>query len=249
MSKHFRTANLRFPGDDARLHLTDLYVFASPVDRHQTVLIINANPSWNAVSDVPPFLVTSGFHPDALYRINVDNDGDVQVDVAFSFVFSEFSDGGQKGTAYYATGSQARRLEPFGEALVRSVPVGFGAHAVPVPADDGRLFMGLRSDPFFADIEAARLDLQWTGRDTFDRKNLLSIVLQVPDDMLLAAGSDFRVWATVSLRLDGRMVQVDRRGHPAINPFLDSIDSRYDYNAGHPAEDVENYLEAWAALL
>jgi hypothetical protein len=27
------------------------------------------------MSTFPPFLTTSGFHPDAVYRINIDNDG------------------------------------------------------------------------------------------------------------------------------------------------------------------------------
>jgi len=44
MSNHFSAANLKFPGDDARLHFTDLFVFQSPDDPGQTVLIIDANP-------------------------------------------------------------------------------------------------------------------------------------------------------------------------------------------------------------
>ncbi len=32
MSNHFSAANLKFPGDDARLDLTDLFVFQSPSD-------------------------------------------------------------------------------------------------------------------------------------------------------------------------------------------------------------------------
>jgi Domain of unknown function (DUF4331) len=249
MSNHFRAADLRLPSDDARLDLTDLYVFAAPLDGRQTVLIIDVSPFWSGVSRVPRFHVTSGFHPDAVYRINVDNDGDVQADVAFNFVFSELSDGGQNGTAYYATGSLAKRLEPSGEVIVQSTPVGFDASAVAASTDDCQLFMGVRSDPFFADVDGAERDLHWTGRDTFAQKNVLSIALQVPNDMLLAAGSDFGVWATVSLRRHGRLVQVDREGHPAINLFMDSFDVGDDHNEGHPADDVEKYFEMWTALL
>lgn len=75
MSNHFSGASLKFPGDDARLDLTDLYVFPAPDDRDKTVLIIDANPFWSGMSTFPPFLMTSGFHPDAVYRINIDNDG------------------------------------------------------------------------------------------------------------------------------------------------------------------------------
>jgi hypothetical protein len=32
MSNHFSAANLKSPGDDARLDLTDLFVFAAPDD-------------------------------------------------------------------------------------------------------------------------------------------------------------------------------------------------------------------------
>jgi hypothetical protein len=44
MSDHYSAANLKFPGDDARLDLTDLYVFPAPFDHDKTVLIIDVNP-------------------------------------------------------------------------------------------------------------------------------------------------------------------------------------------------------------
>jgi Domain of unknown function (DUF4331) len=249
MSNHFRAADLGLPSDDPRLDLTDLYVFAAPLDGRQTVLIIDISPFWSGVSGLLPFHVTSGFHPDAVYRINVDNDGDVQADVAFNFVFSELSDGGQTGTAYYATGSLANRPEPSGEVIAQSIPVAFGANAVTVSTDDCQLFMGVRSDPCFADVDGAERDLQWTGRDTFAQKNVFSIALQVPNDMLLAAGSKLGVWATVSMRRHDRLVQVDREGYPAINLFMDSLDGGNDHNEGHPADDVEKYFEMLTALL
>jgi Domain of unknown function (DUF4331) len=67
MSNHFSAANLKFPGDDARLDLTDLYVFSAPGDPDRTELIMDANP----------FMTGSEFHPDAVYRINIDNDRDL----------------------------------------------------------------------------------------------------------------------------------------------------------------------------
>lgn len=36
MPNHYRAANLRFPGDDARLDFTDLYVFQAPSDASRT---------------------------------------------------------------------------------------------------------------------------------------------------------------------------------------------------------------------
>jgi hypothetical protein len=112
MSNRYSAANLKFPGDDARLDLTDLFVFPSPGDPATTVLIIDLNPYTTGMSAMPPFLMKSEFHPDGIYRINVDTDADARADAAFTFVFSEFRDGSQTGTAYYATGPHAASLSP-----------------------------------------------------------------------------------------------------------------------------------------
>src|SRR5215475_1244846 len=76
MSNHFSAAGLKHPGDDARLDLTDLFVFTAPGNPDRTVLIMNSNP----------FTKGDGFHPDAVYRFNIDTDGDALADVAFSFL-------------------------------------------------------------------------------------------------------------------------------------------------------------------
>jgi Domain of unknown function (DUF4331) len=237
MSNHFSAAMLKFPGDDARLDLTDLFVFASPENPGKTVLIL----------DVNPFMTGADFHSDAVYRINVDNDGDTQADVAFSFVFSEPNGGAQTGTVYYATGSEARKPEPAGEVLVEGTPVGFDDTAQPIEAGACRLFIGVRSDPFFADGEGAFHDFKFTGDDTFAAKNILSMALEVPNEML-GSGPEIGLWCTSSVRRDGELVQVDRYGNPSFNPFfIDELKNQF--NAGHPADDVATFLEPWSELL
>jgi hypothetical protein len=237
MSNHFSAAMLKFPGGDARLDLTDLYVFPSPQSPGRTVLIL----------DVNPFMTGADFHPDAVYRLNIDNDGDVQADAAFSAVFSESDGGTQTGTVYYATGSEAREREPAGEVLIEGTPVSFDGMAQPVDAGPCRLFIGVRSDPFFADGEGAFHGFEFTGDDTFAGKNILSIALEVPNDML-GAGPEIAVWGTASVRRDGTLVQVDRYGNPSFNPFfVDELKNAY--NAGHPTDDVANFLEPWSKLL
>ncbi len=57
------------------------------------------------------------------------------------------------------------------------------------------------------------------------------------------------VWATVSVYRDGMLVQVDRGGHPTINPFINPDDAKDEYNARQPADDVANYLQPWSKLL
>jgi len=246
MSNHFSAANLRHPGDDARLDLTDLFVFAAPDNPDRTVLIMNSNP----------FTKGDGFHPDAVYRFNIDTDGDALADVAFSFVFSEPRDGRQTATAYYATGADAQTREPRGVVLIEGTEVGFDAMAAPVQAGPCRLFTGKRSDPFFADadgvlhwlIDGQQGDFQWTGTDTFAGASILSIAVEAPSD-LLGPGPDIGTWITVSLRRDGMLVPMDREGNPSFNPILNANEIKDEFNATDPVDDVKNYLEPLSQTL
>jgi hypothetical protein len=245
MSNHFSAADLKSPGDDARLDLTDLFVFAAPDNPGKTVLIMNSNP----------FTQGDGFHPDAVYRFNIDTDGDALADAAFSFTFSAYDNGRQTATAYYATGSEAQTREPRGDTLVESTPVGFDAAAAPVQAGPVKLFIGKRSDPFFADaegvvhwlVDGAKGDFQWTGADLFAGANILSIAMEVPNDML--GPGPIGVWITVSLRRDGMLVPMDREGNPSFNPILNANDIKDEFNATDPVDDVKNYLKPLSETL
>jgi hypothetical protein len=246
MSNHFSAADLKSPGDDARLDLTDLFVFAAPDNPGRTVLIMNSNP----------FTQGNGFHPDAVHRFNIDNDGDALADVAFSFTFSEAKDGRQTATAYYATGGDAQTREPRGEVLIAGAPVGVDATATPVQAGLCRLFIGKRSDPFFADAEGvlhwlvggATGNFQWSGKDTFAGANIFSIGMEVPNDML-GPGPQIGAWITISLRRDGTLVPMDREGNPSFNPILNPNNIKDEFNATDPVDDVKNYLQPLSHVL
>ncbi len=246
MSNHFSAADLQHPGGDARLDLTDLFVFAAPDNPDRTVLIMDSNP----------FTKGDGFHPDAVYRFNIDTDGDSLADVAFSFTFSELRDGRQTATAYYATGSEAQTREPRGDVLIEAARVSFDATATPVQAGPCRLFAGKRSDPFFADAEGVLHwlaagqagDFQWTGSDTFAGANILSIALEVPNDML-GGGPLIGAWITISLRRDGVLVPMDRGGNPSFNPILNADDIKDEFNSTDPVDDVKNYLQPLSEVL
>jgi hypothetical protein len=246
MSNHFSAANLKHPGDDARLDLTDLFVFTAPDNPDRTVLIMNSNP----------FTKGDGFHPDAVYRFNIDNDGDALADVAFSFTFSPNENGRQTATAYYASGREAQTREPRGEVLIEATAVGSDAMAAPVKAGPCRLFIGQRSDPFFADadgvlhwlIDGQAGSFQWTGKDTFAGANILSIAVEVPNDML-GPGPLIGVWITTSLRLDGMLVPMDREGNPSFNPILNANEIKDLFNATDPVDDVRNYLKPLSETL
>ena len=71
--------------------------------------------------------------------------------------------------------------------LASDIPVSFDGTARPVQVGESgriRLCAGLRSDPFFADVEGALHGFVWTGHDDFADNNVDSIVLEVPTDML-----------------------------------------------------------------
>ncbi|WP_345704148.1 DUF4331 family protein [Kitasatospora paranensis] len=62
----------------------------------RTVVIMNVNP----------FAPTQGaaFHPDAVYRIDIDTDGNNRADIAYTFVFSPPRDGSETVTVHRAEG-------------------------------------------------------------------------------------------------------------------------------------------------
>ena len=66
---------------------------------------------------------------------------------------------------------------------------------------------------------------------------------------MLGAGPVIGGWATISVRRDGTLEQMDRGGHPTINPFLTPDGEKNLYNSRQPADDVANYLQPWSQLL
>jgi hypothetical protein len=92
-----------------------------------------------------------------------------------------------------------------------------------------------------ADVEGALHGLVWTGHDDFAENNVDSIALEIPNEML-GAGPVIGIWATISLRHDGELVQMDRGGHPTINPFINPDGEKNLYNSRQPADDDANYL-------
>ncbi|MGV9426851.1 DUF4331 family protein [Streptomyces sp. NPDC003656] len=224
--------------DDGRLDMTDLFAFTTDDDR--TVLIMNANPVAPTMGD--------SFHPDAVYRVNIDTDGDHRADVAFSFVFSPLQDGRQTFTLHRADGEQARSHEAGGREIVTDEPVAFGPEPVIVHSGPYRISVGLRSDPFFADLEGIGNDFQWTGKDWGVDKNVFGIVLDMPSAEL-SPDPVIGVWGRISVRRDGQLTSVDRGAHPSVTAYFNQEDAKEAYNAGEPAEDWDTYLEPWSAVL
>src|SRR5262245_55015029 len=106
MSNHFTGLSLGPPLGAQRLDLCDLYAFPSPADPSRTVIILNANPTADAL------------HPDAIYRLNIDNDGDCLTDIAISYVFSPPRSGEQTVSVFVARGADSRSPEAVGTRIV-----------------------------------------------------------------------------------------------------------------------------------
>src|SRR5437879_13803179 len=137
MSNHFTGLSLGPPLGDQRLDLCDLYAFQSPGDPARTVIILNANPSANE------------FHPDAIYRLNIDNDGDCLTDIAFTYVFSPMKNGRQTASVSVAKGAESRSVEPVGTKIISDAEVSFGARPNIARAGGYTFFAGSRSHAFF----------------------------------------------------------------------------------------------------
>jgi hypothetical protein len=256
MSNHFTGLSLGPPLGDQRLDLCDLYAFQSPADPSRTVLILNANPNADAL------------HPDAIYRLAVDNDGDLQNDIAFSFVFSPPQDGRQTVDVFLAANDEARSPEAVGEKIFDAVEVSFGPEPTIARSGSFTFFAGARSDAFFFDFDgvknlfdtsggrnftAARFGGEtgkapWTGHDSNTEANVVSMVIELPTAEL-GGSPDIRIWGRCSLRRDGELLHVDRAGHPSVSSFFNTDDTKEEYNASEPVHDRERWIEQFIHLM
>lgn len=253
MSNHFTGLSLGPPLGDQRLDLCDLYAFQSPADPARTVLILNANPNADAL------------HPDAIYRLAIDNDGDLRNDIAFSYVFSEPVGGRQTVDVYLAAGDDAESPEAVGERIFTDVEVSFGKDPNIVETNGFRFFAGARSDAFFFDFDGIKnlFDITggrnftaphlggespWTGQDSNTEANVFSMVMELPTEQL-GADPDIRIWGRCSVRRDGELLHVDRAGHPSVSSFFNTDDTKEEYNASEPIHDRERWIGQFIHLL
>ncbi len=253
MSNHFTGLSLGPPLGDQRLDLCDLYAFQSPTDPERTVLILNANPQADAL------------HPDAIYRLAIDNDGDLLNNIAFSYVFSPPRDGKQTVNVFLATGEEAQSVEAVGKKIFADVEVSFGATPNIVKSDGYTFFAGSRSDAFFFDYDGIKnlydtsgtknfTDLHlggtspWTGVDSNTEANVFSTVMELPTSEL-GASPEVRIWGRCSVLQDGKLLHVDRAGHPSVSSFFNTDDTKLEFNASEPVNDRERWTEQFVHLM
>jgi Domain of unknown function (DUF4331) len=189
MSNHFTGLSLGPPLGDQRLDLCDLYAFQSPTARDRTVIILNANPNADAL------------HPDAIYRVNIDTDGDYLTDIAFSYTFSKPENGRQAFNVHMAKGAESRSVEAVGTKVVAEAECSFGPTPNIVRSGPYTFFAGARSDAFFFDFDGIKnlFDIRgkrnftephrggkspWTGVDSNTQANVFSTAVELPTSEL-----------------------------------------------------------------
>ena len=216
-----------FVATDGRIDINDVYAFhpGDPQDLSRTVLVMTVDP-------VAGVLSPTTFHPDALYQLKIDTNGDAREDLAYRIEF----DGSSSPQHVTLRCVPAARCGNPGAVLAKgqtgtTIPVGSG----------GSLFAGLRDDPFFFDLAAFQNGLAFCPTDPapdfFLGLNVAAIVLEVPTSSL-GPSPNIGVWATTSLPGQG---QVERMGRPVINTVLIPSANKDAFNVGKPAHDQRDF--------
>lgn len=188
-------------GGPRALDLNDVYLFRSPANPANTVMMITVNP-----------LIAPGetvfFSSTGSYELKIDNNGDQVTDITLQFVFTAPRGGRQE--------VRFNRLEPNkAPVLLARGQTGLNVAV----RGGGQLRADVFDDPFFFDIDAFR---GTAGRnfndgfsvDAFAGFNTSIIVVEVPSSSLIAGSNVITVW---SRTLDAAGNQVDRTAIPAVN--------------------------------
>lgn len=165
--------------------IADLYAWHSTDGSTMTIVLTFGGP-------VAPVAGQAGaYDADVLYGIHYDTNGDGTPEGQTWVRFAQ-NDLGDWGV-------QVERLP--GEAT--DAPVIGAVETVLDAPNGGKVFTGLRDDPFFFDLTGflgtlGSGDLEFTGDDSFAGMNGTAIVLEFPVSELTGISDTVSVWATTS---------------------------------------------------
>jgi hypothetical protein len=250
MSHHLDSPIAR---QDIRLDITDLYVFRGQIG---TVFAINVCHSIFGPIPVP------GYHPEGMYEFKIDRNRDAIEDITYRFTFAERdSNGQQKYVLRRLTGPEA--VDPHAPGTV--IAEGSTGETINTPTGL-RVWAGRAGDPFWIEPDVLHAvghafqdgtTVNLSGWDRAKARNLFaghsvySIVLEVPDQELLAVPGNHHigVWALSTLATDaGGWRSINRVGLPMLPPLFAQYneDLGNRLNAGRPKDDFATYGEAAA---
>jgi hypothetical protein len=250
MSHHFDTDRAK---EDPRLNCCDFYLFEGRPGT--TVMAMTSNADAGISSP-------DAFHPEGLYAMRFDTDGDAEEEVAFKFRFGEVDHAPDDEHRHVQTFTvtRAERNEIPGAGGVVLATGTTGATSV---AGGVRAFAGLVPELWAADAFAFFTTLtNLFSEDKYDpqtfehkenlfrNRNVMAIVLEVPTEMI--GKGKVGAWATISLFGHAPEVQICRWGYPLIthlflsNPSTPGLTA--EYHAGRPTADVATIGPAIAAF-
>lgn len=221
--------------------ICDFYLFAKPGDPSHTVFVMDVNP------DAPKRAVT--FDPQASYEFKIDTNADLFTELAYHVLFSTPENGQQMATLYRVTGSAAEEAGALGKAIIRDAPVCLDERVMVSEENGYRLYAGIRSDPFFFDLDAYLNHYEWTGRNVNENNNVFSIVIEVPNS---AFGESWQIgaWVRTMAPIHGELHQVDQAGRPGTSPYFMQTDAdKAAFNGSHPSRQVERFQGIIMAVL
>lgn len=145
-SDHVDTAEVEV---SPTLDINDVYAFPGSSD-DRIVLVLDVASPTNALGRN-----VTGFNPNALYQLNVDNNGDAQADLVLQFLFDQMSDGTQRvnvlGPA--APVDVDDNIGVVSSLVTEPVSAGNPFNETFTTANGMQVFTGPRADPFYIDFE------------------------------------------------------------------------------------------------
>lgn len=217
------------------LDITDIYAFDG-ANSNNSVLVMDVAPLVGVISG-------TRFSTSGSYKFNLDTSGDFVADTVYTVTFGPPAGRDPNQTVKLRRGSQV-------------IAAGVTGSTILIPGG-GKLFAGLRDDPFFFDLagynkfkDSGYSDtsgLDDAGTDFFAGTNVLSMVLEIPDSWI---GDSANFWATT---YSGSTL-IDRMGKPALNtvfidPFKTDITQKNVYNQTAPADDVATWDTQFETVL
>ena len=84
--------------------------------------------------------------------------------------------------------------------------------------------------------------------DSNTQANVGSTAIELPTSEINPK-PEMHIWGRCSVRRDGKLLHVDRAGHPSVSSFFNTDDTKEEYNASEPVNDRKRWLEQFIHLM